>query len=128
MSSESTTTTPHPPETADEGIFSAANLKRRLFLDRMATKGVTLGGWIIIACILAILLVIVFEFFPLFKKPASTLEKKVATGADAPALAVGMDEYREVAYRVDASGIGFYSLVTGKVYPDFVLRASTRRR
>ncbi len=122
MSSESPTTSSSdsPQSAAGRGLF-ADNLKRRLLIDRLAAKSVTLGGWIIIACILAILLVIVIEFFPLFKSPSSSLEKTIATGEDAPALAVGMDEYVEVAYRVDASGIHFYSLKTGEPFEDFKL-------
>jgi ABC-type uncharacterized transport system permease subunit len=48
---------------------SPAQRRRRVLLDRWATRLVALGGVIIIASILAILLVIVAEVYPLFKAP-----------------------------------------------------------
>jgi phosphate transport system permease protein len=105
------------PETEDRGSFLSAGLKKRLVADRSARYFVTLGGWTIIFCILAILFVIVAEFYPLFKKPSVDLERTIATQRGSPPLSAGLDEYREVAYLVNESGIHFYSLVNGKPLP-----------
>ena len=48
---------------------SPARQRRRALLDRWASRLVVLGGVIIIASILAILLVIAVEVYPLFKAP-----------------------------------------------------------
>ncbi len=102
---------------ADRGLFSTEGLKKRLWADRLATKLVTLGGWVIIFAILAILFVIVAEFSPLFKSPDVVLEGTIDSEANTVPMAVGLDEYREVAYKVDALGIQFYSLKTWKTLP-----------
>ncbi len=105
------------PDTADRSMHSIKGLKKRLWVDRLATNFVTLGGGVIILAILAILFVIVWEFAPLFKSPKVVLEGTLDTGATRYPLAVGMDEYREVAYRVDGAGIQFFSLKTLKPLP-----------
>ena len=105
-----------PPEAAGRTLDPRENIKKRLWFDRLATHGVTLGGWVIIASILAILFVIVLEFYPLFKEPTATLEQTLTTEVNGPVLATGLDEYREVAYLVTASGIYFHSLVSSKTF------------
>ena len=105
------------PSAPDRGLFSVKSLKKRLLADRLATGLVTLGGWTIIFSILAILFVIVGEFLPLLKAPSVVLEGTIDTKASTVTLAIGLDEYREVAYRVDESGIQFYSLKTLKPLP-----------
>src|SRR5262245_55252666 len=93
---------------------SKAKARRRLFMDRLASRLVTLGGVTIIASILAILLVIAAEVYPLFKKPIATAERTISPELDSPPLALGVDEYREVAYLVTVSGIQFVSLIDGR--------------
>ncbi|RMF83603.1 MAG: hypothetical protein D6736_21170, partial [Nitrospinota bacterium] len=60
-----------------EGLVSeAASLtptRRRLLADRLARWVIRLGGMLIIFAILAILLVILAETFPLFRPPTATL-------------------------------------------------------
>ena len=90
-------------------VVSRARTARRIVLDRWASRLVVSGGIIIIASILAILLVIVAEVYPLFKAPTAELlgTRSPAGPAAAPAhgVAAGMDEYREVGYAVGAGGV-----------------------
>jgi len=86
---------------------------RRLRVDRLTRRLVTLGGVAIIASILAILFVIAAEVYPLLKKPTATLVGTIAASTDSPTLAVGVDEYREIAYLVTASGVQFVSVKDG---------------
>jgi phosphate transport system permease protein len=85
---------------------SPARRHRRVRLDRWATRLVVLGGVIIIASILAILLVIAVEVYPLFKAPrAERLASRSLAGVvPAPGEAAGVDEYREVAFVLAADG------------------------
>lgn len=118
ITTEQTIDKPGPVSGAsDRGLFSSERLKKRLWADRMATGFVTLGGWVIIFSILAILFVIVVEFSPLFKNPSVTLEGTIDSRANTVPWAVGLDEYREIAYLVDGSGIQFYSLKTYQPLP-----------
>ncbi len=115
---------PPPPET-DRVPFSHLTEEkvtvRRFFLDRLARKTVTLGGWLIIFSILAILFVIVMEFLPLFKDPNVRLLDTLRSQKTLLPLTVGVDEYREIAYLVDESGIHFYSLVEDREWPPVAL-------
>jgi phosphate transport system permease protein len=86
---------------------------RRLRVDRLTRRLVTLGGVAIIASILAILFVIGAEVYPLLKKPTATLVGTIAASTGSPPLAVGVDEYREIAYLVTASGVQFASMRDG---------------
>ncbi|MGH7411432.1 MAG: ABC transporter permease subunit, partial [Candidatus Methylomirabilis sp.] len=86
---------------------------RRLRVDRLTRRLVKLGGVAIIASILAILIVIVAEVYPLLKKPTATLVGTIAASSGSPPLAVGVDEYREIAYLVTASGVQFLSIKDG---------------
>ncbi len=86
---------------------------RRLRVDRMIRRLVTLGGVAIIASILAILFVIAAEVYPLLKRPTATLVGTIAASTGSPPLAVGVDEYREIAYLVSASGVQFVSMRDG---------------
>src|SRR5437773_8011187 len=89
-------------------------MSRRLLIDRLAARVVVLGGLIIIASILAILLVIVGEVYPLFKNPTADLagryQPSVAT-TPAAGDSLGIDEYQEVAYAVTRNGtLALYAL------------------
>ena len=94
------------------GFSPLGRLKRRLLLDRVARRVVTLGGMVIIGSILSILIVIVAQVYPLFQKATVGAPAKVSVAA-AGALRVGVDEYREVAYAVTADGISFFTLADG---------------
>ena len=52
-------------------VVSRARTLRRILLDRWASRLVILGGLIIIASILAILVVILGEVWPLFRPPTA---------------------------------------------------------
>ena len=103
---------------------SRARAGRRILADRLATRLVVLGGIIVIASILAILLVIAGEVYPLFQKPSATVVgRHTATstgghGEPAPGDSVGVDEYREIAFRITAGGsLAFTSLRGERALP-----------
>ncbi|HEX7511846.1 MAG TPA: ABC transporter permease, partial [Candidatus Methylomirabilis sp.] len=89
----------------------------RLLLDRFARWVVTLGGVTIIASILAILFVIVVQIYPLFKRPTATPLPGIRIALGAPPLALGVDEYREIAFFVSPDGLRFASLKGDAVPP-----------
>jgi phosphate transport system permease protein len=101
---------------------SRARTSRRILVDRWASRLVVVGGIIIIVCILAILFVIAAEVYPLFKAPTSTFVGSYGTaGAEhqpAPGEAIGVEEYREIAYVITASGsLDFLALKGGQAAP-----------
>jgi phosphate transport system permease protein len=103
-------------------VVSRARTSRRILVDRWASRLVVVGGIIIIACILAILFVIAAEVYPLFKPPTATFAGTYgAAGAGrrpAPGDAIGVDEYREVAYVLTSSGrLDFVALNGGEAAP-----------
>jgi phosphate transport system permease protein len=124
-----------PPPAARPSIFRAT-LDRRLLLDRLAGRAVTVGGMAIIAAILAILVVIVAEVVPLFRPPRASFlgvtaapagailtaaaPSGVALAADAPAGTAGpplladAEEYREIAWFLDASGTVRFVALAGR--------------
>src|SRR5213076_3067884 len=99
---------------------SRARAGWRILADRLATRLVVLGGIIVIASILAILLVIAGEVYPLFRKPAATLVGRHAAsstdarGEPAPGDSVGVDEYREIAFRITAGGSLAFTALRGE--------------
>ena len=85
-------------------VFSTRFARRKLF-DRIARHVVSLGGLIIIGSILAILVVIVAEAYPLLR-PASARQLPDLPGPlGARTLAVQTDEYRTVAVAVTEAGL-----------------------
>jgi phosphate transport system permease protein len=89
-------------------VVSPARSVRRILIDRWAARGVVLGGITIIASILAILVVIAAEVYPMLRPATATLvgAQRAATRArPVPGAPLGVDEYREVAYRVTADGV-----------------------
>jgi phosphate transport system permease protein len=89
-------------------------------LDRLAARLVALGGLVIIASILAILVVIVAEVYPLFRAPAAQPMAARALPAGAVPLpgALGVDEYREVAFALTApGGLELLALRDGRAFP-----------
>jgi phosphate transport system permease protein len=85
---------------------SPTRTARRVRVDRWAARLVILGGVVIIGAILAILLVITAEVYPLFKLPRAESRdvSAAATAGPAPGSSAGVDEYREVAYVLTTKG------------------------
>jgi phosphate transport system permease protein len=90
-------------------VFST-RFARRKFLDRTARHVVTLGGLVIIGSILAILLVIAGEAYPLLRPAAARPLGEVALSLDAPVLAIDTDEYRTLAALVTEAGLRVVSM------------------
>jgi phosphate transport system permease protein len=112
---------PLPEARPDSASWGRAGA--RLLADRLAARVVTLGGLTIIGSILAILFVIAAEVLPLFKPPSATLLAPVTpVGIGAP-LAVGVDEYREIAYLLTAEGIAFRRTGDGSAVADHDLQS-----
>ncbi len=110
-----------PLPSARPVVLSLGRAGRRLLVDRLARRIVTLGGIAIIGSILAIMLVILLEVYPLFRVPTATLIDTLAAGTARAPLGVGVDEYREIFYLVSPSGIRFVSLKDGRPLPDVPL-------
>ncbi|PIQ99330.1 MAG: ABC transporter permease [Nitrospinae bacterium CG11_big_fil_rev_8_21_14_0_20_45_15] len=91
-------------------ILTSSNNFRRQWVDRIASRVVTFGGMVIIFSIMAILLVIMLEALPLFKSAEITLTYKKTGAVKEPPMALGIDEYQQIAYVIDAQGIHFYTL------------------
>jgi phosphate transport system permease protein len=98
-------------------------ISRRLRVDRLTRRLVTLGGVTIILAILAIFLVIGAEVYPLIKAPTTIPMNTVATGVTSPLLAVGVEEYRRISYLVTAAGLQFFSLQDGRAIDSAALQA-----
>ncbi len=90
-------------------------VSRRLLMDRLARRLVTLGGVAIIASILAILFVIAAEVYPLVMKPTAPYIGTLSVKIDSAPIGVGVDEYREIAYLIMADGISFVSMRDGSI-------------
>jgi phosphate transport system permease protein len=104
-----------PPRTIDT---SKARVRRRLLVDRLSRRLVTLGGVAIIASILAILFVIAAEVYPLFKPPTAALVGPVGgvvAKLNSAPLTVGVNEYRQIAYVVAGAEVQFLALDEGKL-------------
>lgn len=87
--------------------------RKRLFLDRAARLIVTLGGIAVVAVIVAILAVLLVEVVPLFE---SSTARRVGSVTVAPVTLparIGVDEYRELGYIADLSGVKVFSLRDG---------------
>ncbi len=113
-----------PESPARPLVFRRSHTSRRILVDRWAGHLVVVAGVVIIASILAILFVIVAEVYPAFRAP--TAELVHPPGAFDLALsarpagpdAVGVEEYRELAYVVGEEGaIRFLSLRDGRGLP-----------
>jgi phosphate transport system permease protein len=94
-------------------------------MDRWAARLVVLGGVVIIASILAILVVIVAEVWPLFRSPSAEQVGEGLQGAiPVPGEAIGVDEYREIAYAIAEDGtLGFTPLRGGQPHAALALPA-----
>ncbi|MCZ7645247.1 MAG: ABC transporter permease subunit [Planctomycetota bacterium] len=89
---------------------------RRRALDKCAAYFVTCGGIVIIFSILAILLVIVDQTYPLFLAPKLAPMHRQSLGVNG-VLAVGCDEYQSLGYLVHEEGIAIFDLETGAMHP-----------
>jgi ABC-type uncharacterized transport system permease subunit len=86
-------------------VISRRRTSRRILLDRFAARTVIVGGIVIISAICAILFVIVGEIWPLFRAPRiEAVGHFAAPAVPAAGAGVGVDEYREAASVVTASG------------------------
>lgn len=85
--------------------------------DRIATRVITVGGMLIIASVIAILLLIFKVTLPLFMPAKATVLAEVPNSATQQApIATGVDNYQEVGFALDSQGIfTFYNLKTGAV-------------
>ena len=105
-------------------VVSRARTARRILLDRWASRLVVLGGIVIIASILAILVVIVGEVWPLFRPPWAERLSQDARGGAASAgggprrRRVSGDRLRDHANRASCSSPRFESPAT---YPPIVV-------
>ncbi len=102
-----------PLRSARPLVVQSNRLSGRLLLDRLAHRVVMLGGVTVVASILAIFFVIASEVYPLFEKPTATLEATIPITSTSSAFAMGVDEYREVAFVVSENGFRFVSVRDG---------------
>ena len=111
-----------PASSAGPLVVSRARTSRRIALDRWTSRLVIFGGIIIIGAILAILLVIAAEVYPLFKAPTMSFLGTYAVPGGAPTTpaspeATGVDEYRELAYAVTSIGTLQFASLKGTGSP-----------
>ena len=82
--------------------------------DRIATRAITIGGLLVIASVIAILVLIVRVTLPLFMPASASIVARFPVAAASPILAVGVDDQREVGYTLDSQGLFiFYLLANG---------------
>ena len=88
-------------------VVSPARTLRRIGVDRWTSRLIIVGGLVVIASILGILLVILAEAWPLFRSATAQLLVTTATTGEgaAPWRTAGtdsfdVDEYREVAFAI----------------------------
>jgi len=106
------------PSSSEAGSRSA-DVVRRLRVDSWAKKLVSFGGISIIFSILAILFVILAVAYPLFKSPELTLTSVVKPLEKSGSIFLaGVDEYREIAYKIHPHGFSFYSLIENQSLPE----------
>src|SRR5438552_2223881 len=110
----STTSEPHPAARWLEG--PSPRDQRRLRRDALARRIVSLGGAAIIASILGIFVVIALEVYPLFQGATASPLPALDVSLGSP-LAMALDEYREIAFLVSASGLDFVRLEQGPALP-----------
>ncbi len=91
--------------------------------DRIATRLITVGGMLVIASVIAILLLIIKVTLPLFMPAKAEGIQTIfaAPGAQSqPLLAAGVDNYQEVGFSLDNQGLfTFYDLKTNAVITTF---------
>ena len=113
-----------------------SRLRRKKLVDKAATILITAGGFAVILSIAAILFVIVAETLPLWKAPTAELETPpiplthlVGNGPHADVLALGIDEYREIAYTITQAGtVDFLSLSDNRLLQRYEIQALQGRQ
>ncbi len=113
-----------------------SRLQRKKLVDKAATILITFGGFAVILSIAAILFVIVAETVPLWKAPTAELETPpipltdlVGSGSHTDVLALGIDEYREIAYTITQAGtVDFLSLADNRLLQRYELQALQGRQ
>ena len=113
-----------------------SRLRRKKLVDKAATVLITFGGFAVILSIAAILFVIVAETLPLWKAPTAELETPpvpltdlVGSGPQADVLALGIDEYREIAYTITRAGtVDFLSLADNRLLQRYAVQALQGRQ
>jgi len=88
--------------------MNPAFLKRVKRQDSLAKWIITVGGMAIIFCVIFILILIAKVSLPLFWSPDAELQDRFTLSDGVPGdqvLAIGMDEYRETGYLIDAKGL-----------------------
>ncbi len=93
----------------------------RDILDRLAHGVVWAGGIATILSILGIFVYLLIEVVPLFVTPTGSPTSHTSLDGSIPprqaSLAVGVDEYQEVAYVLDHGQVKFYALPAGNEIP-----------
>ncbi len=91
-------------------------IKKVRLQDRIATRVITLGGLLVIASVIAILVLIVRVTFPLFEPARSNITFQIPlSSGPGSLLALGVDDYQDTAYTLNDRGVfTFYNLASGK--------------
>jgi phosphate transport system permease protein len=89
--------------------------------DRIASRVITVGGLIIIACVIGIVVLIGKVALPLFWGVEAQVISRLPLGKDHEAgwMAVGIDDYQEVAYALSKRGVfSFRQVDDGRVFQE----------
>jgi len=106
-----------------------AGLERRQLADKAAGWIVGAGGLATIASILAILVFIALEVFPLWLAPSVRLLSTVTPAAADALMGSTTDEYRQIVYGVTTSGsVRFLDLHDGRVLQEIAIDAMSGRQ
>ncbi|WP_454062795.1 ABC transporter permease subunit [Candidatus Nitrospira salsa] len=110
-----------PPAKTRVIVHGRTNRKFRALLDRLATGVVWVGGLATIVSIMGIFLYLFKEVAPLFIAPESESQAIVQTRLTEqpsdPALAIGIDQYQEVAYLIHKGHVAFFQIPGGELIP-----------
>ena len=109
-----------------------SRVQRKKLADKTARVVITAGGVAIILSIVAILFVIVVETLPLWQSPVAQPEPPIsltlAEGTAAP-LALGVDEYQEIAYVATTAGtVDFFSLANNQLLQRYEIKGLNGQR
>lgn len=104
------------------GKLDARFIARVRRKDRIATRIITVGGMLIIASVIAILVLIFKVALPLFlgaeAKQRATVD--LSRNNSSPPLAIGIDDYEEVAFTVSQDGtFSFFTLANAELLSTF---------
>jgi phosphate transport system permease protein len=123
---------------AEVRLYAAEKKSRargKKLADQTARVVITAGGIAIIFSVVAILFVIVAETLPLWKSPTAqpepsvSLDLAVVGEQRGQPLALGVDEYQEIAYIVTSAGtVDFFSLADNHLLQRYEIKAFTGQR